>query len=78
MIGDKWRIPRLSDKSVSRVVGVGDDAEHGASTGETGNTETSTLVASETEAHVELTEAYAAHNYHPRERGSCRPARGAG
>ena len=37
----------------------------GASTGETGNTETSTLVASETEAHVELTEAYAAHNYHP-------------
>ena len=37
----------------------------GASTGETGNTETSTLAISETEAHVELTEAYAAHNYHP-------------
>ena len=65
MIGDKWRIPRLSDKSVSRVVGWETMPSMGASTGETGNTETSTLVASETEAHVELTEAYAAHNYHP-------------
>jgi ornithine--oxo-acid transaminase len=37
----------------------------GASTGKTGDIETSTLVASDTEAHVELTEAYAAHNYHP-------------
>jgi ornithine--oxo-acid transaminase len=37
----------------------------GASTGKTGDIETSPLVASDTEAHVELTEAYAAHNYHP-------------
>ena len=31
----------------------------------TGNTEASSLPLSDTEAHIELSEAYAAHNYHP-------------
>jgi len=34
-------------------------------TGTTGTPETSSLPVSDTEAHIELNEAYAAHNYHP-------------
>lgn len=34
-------------------------------TSTTGSTEASTIPLSDTEAHLELTEAYAAHNYHP-------------
>ena len=34
-------------------------------TNTTGSTEASTIPLSDTEAHLELTEAYAAHNYHP-------------
>ena len=44
------------------ALGVRDDA---IMTSTTGNTEASTIPLSDTEPHVELTEAYAAHNYHP-------------
>src|SRR5687767_2450876 len=66
VIGDNRRIPKdCPTKACSGSSGWETMPSMGASTGKAGNIETSTLVLSETEAHVELTEAYAAHNYHP-------------